>query len=147
IIADEPVSALDVSIQAQIINLLQDLRASYNQTQLFISHDLAVVRHLADRIAVMYRGKFAEYGSESDLFLQPRHPYTILLLDSIPVPGKGRKKRGGNDDEGIERQPEIEGCAFFPRCPRRLDTCMAAVPELREVNEGHGVACFNPVAG
>ncbi|MBN1575127.1 MAG: ABC transporter ATP-binding protein [Chitinispirillaceae bacterium] len=144
IIADEPVSALDVSIQAQIINLMQDLRTGCRQTQLFISHDLAVVRHMADRIAVMYRGKFAEYGSESDLFLHPCHPYTILLLDSIPVPGKGRKQRGGNAAEEIDRQPEVAGCAFYPRCPRRLDKCRATVPELREVKKGHGVACFNP---
>ncbi|MBN1757075.1 MAG: ABC transporter ATP-binding protein [Chitinispirillaceae bacterium] len=145
IIADEPVSALDVSIQAQIINLLQDLRASRSLTQLFISHDLAVVRHLADRIAVMYRGKIVEYGSENDLFTSPRHPYTVLLLESVPIPGKGRKKRGATVSEDAERQQAVPGCSFYPRCPRRRDVCIQQEPELTEVKPGHGWACFNPV--
>lgn len=146
IIADEPVSALDVSIQAQIINLLQDLRSSRNQTQLFISHDLAVVRHLADRIAVMYRGKIVEYGNENDLFTTPRHPYTMLLLESVPIPGKGRKKRGSTDSEDLQRSAPVSGCSFYPRCPRRLDTCATTIPELSEVQPGNAMACFNPIA-
>jgi oligopeptide transport system ATP-binding protein len=144
IIADEPVSALDVSIQAQIINLMQDLRSAFQLTQLFISHDLAVVRHLADRIAVMYRGKIVEYGNEHDLFGSPRHPYTIVLLDSVPVPGKGRKKRGGTASEDAERNQQVPGCSFYPRCPRRLDECLHTVPELKELKPGSGAACFNP---
>ena len=145
IIADEPVSALDVSIQAQIINLLQDLRTSRNQTQFFISHDLAVVRHLADHIAVMYHGKIVEYGNENDLFTAPRHPYTVLLLESVPVPGKGRKKRGATASEDVQRQQEVTGCSFYPRCPRRRDECRTAVPVLSEVKPGNGMACFNPI--
>jgi oligopeptide/dipeptide ABC transporter ATP-binding protein len=148
IIADEPVSALDVSIQAQIIKLLQDLRTTCKQTQLFISHDLALVRHMADHIAVMYRGKIVEYGTESDLFLRPRHPYTILLLESVPVPGKGRKLRGGTGtaaSEEADRQPDINGCSFYPRCPRRREECLMTIPQLRVMKEGNGVACFNPV--
>lgn len=146
IIADEPVSALDVSIQAQIINLLQDLRASYKQTQLFISHDLAVVRHMADRIAVMYRGKIVEYGEEADLFLRPRHPYTVLLLESVPAPGKGRKRRcGGTASEESDRQPVDAGCPFYPRCPGKRNDCRLTIPELRETSEGRGEACLFPV--
>lgn len=143
IIADEPVSALDVSIQAQIINLLQELRATFNQSMLFISHDLAVVRHIADRVAVMYMGRIVEYGSESDLFLRPHHPYTHLLLDSIPIAGKGRKRRGKIDAEDNARQLHDCGCSFYPRCSRRLDTCLSTRPELTECEIGHGVACFN----
>lgn len=143
VIADEPVSALDVSIQAQIINLLQELRSTFNQSMLFISHDLAVVRHIADMVAVMYMGRIVEYGSESDLFLHPHHPYTHLLLESIPVPGKGRKRRGKIDAEDNARQQPDCGCSFYPRCPKRLDECLSTRPELAESELGHGVACFN----
>lgn len=143
IIADEPVSALDVSIQAQIINLLQELRSSFNQTQFFISHDLAVVRHIADDIAVMYHGRIVEYGNESALFSHPKHPYTHLLLESVPVPGKGRKKRGtGFAPEYAAR--DIAGCPFYPRCPRRQEECRLTSPVLRETTHTTGVACFNP---
>jgi oligopeptide/dipeptide ABC transporter ATP-binding protein len=144
IIADEPVSALDVSIQAQIINLLQDLRSSLHQTQLFISHDLAVIRHIADHIAVMYQGRIVEYGNESDIFNYPKHPYTHLLLESVPIPGKGRKKRGGSSGFEIAPREVLHGCSFFPRCPRRQDECRLTSPKLREVKHGSGVACFNP---
>lgn len=143
IIADEPVSALDVSIQAQIINLMQELCSRYRQTQLFISHDLAVVRHIASTIAVMYRGTIVEYGSEADLFSRPRHPYTIMLLDSVPIPGKGRKQRGNAlpDDSGT--MPPVSGCQFFHRCPRRLDDCKTIRPILTATSSTQ-VACFNP---
>lgn len=145
IIADEPVSALDVSIQAQIINLLQDLRTIYNQTQLFISHDLAVVRHLANTVAVMYQGKIVEYGTESALFDKPRHPYTHLLLDSVPVPGKGRKKRRAEPDNDIEPSlPTGSGCSFYKRCPKRTDVCKDTIPQLTEYQKSCGHACFNP---
>ena len=145
IIADEPVSALDVSIQAQIINLMQELRTSLGQTQLFISHDLAVVRHIADRIAVMYKGRIVEYGTESDLFLHPAHPYTILLLESVPVAGKGRKKRGSVPALDETAKPaQLRGCPFYPRCTRSLRECTMTMPELREFRPGNGVACLNP---
>ena len=148
IIADEPVSALDVSIQAQIINLLLDLKTRRKQTQLFISHDLAVVRHMADRIAVMYQGKIVESGSEAALFGSPRHPYTLLLLDSVPVPGKGRKKHDPAtvaEDAGMPGA--TEGCSFYPRCPRRRDECRKSVPPLTAGAAGAtAAACFNPVS-
>lgn len=147
IIADEPVSALDVSIQAQIINLLQDLRTEYNQTQLFISHDLAVVRHLADSIAVMYRGKIVEYGKESAIFDKPRHPYTRLLLDSVPIPGIGRTKRFSDavpEEETEVSRGKVSGCSFYPRCPRRTGTCLENIPPLKEYRPDCGHACFNP---
>lgn len=145
VIADEPVSALDVSIQAQIINLLQDLKNAYNQTLLFISHDLALVRHLADRLAVMYLGKIVESGTESQLFDSPMHPYTRLLLDSIPLPGIGRKTKGSLNRDEREIAPVEKGCSFFPRCPRKKQECMENVPSLVDKGEGHLVSCFNPL--
>ncbi len=145
IIADEPVSALDVSIQAQIINLLRELRAANDQTQLFISHDLAVVRHIADRIAVMYRGSIVEDASESELFTHPLHPYTVLLLESVPVPGRGRKQRGSTIQVELEPGRELRGCPFFQRCSRRTGQCGETIPPLRKVSEGHLAACLNPV--
>jgi len=147
IIADEPVSALDVSIQAQIINLLQQLKNQLSQTQLFISHDLAVVRHIADTIAVMYRGKIVESGREKDLFDHPFHPYTHLLLESVPVPGKGRLKRKTQKSADDAVSSEIPpGCAFYPRCPRRRDVCRETIPALESTNDTtHTVACFNRI--
>jgi len=144
IIADEPVSALDVSIQAQIINLLLELKKTYNQTQLFISHDLAVVRHIADTIAVMYMGKIVEQGDENDLFSHPLHPYTLLLLDSIPVPGKGRKRRGAAIVDDSDKNLTSFGCSFYPRCPRRKEVCSSTAPSLTPTSKTHMVACFNP---
>jgi oligopeptide/dipeptide ABC transporter ATP-binding protein len=145
LIADEPVSALDVSIQAQIINLLQDLKKAYNQTLLFISHDLALVRHLADRLAVMYLGKIAESGTESQLFDSPMHPYTRLLLDSVPLPGIGRTTKGSVSRDEREIAPVKNGCSFYPRCPRKKKECMENVPPLLDRGEGHLVSCFNPL--
>lgn len=144
IIADEPVSALDVSIQAQIINLLQDLQRTYNQTLLFISHDLALVRHIANRLAVMYLGKIVESGTESQLFDSPMHPYTSLLLDSIPLPGIGRTKKGTFNRDERELAPQVKGCSFYPRCPRRKQECTEFTPALIDKGEGHLVSCFNP---
>lgn len=145
IVADEPVSALDVSIQAQIINLLQDLQSTYNQTLLFISHDLAVVRHVANRLAVMYLGKIAESGTENHIFSSPRHPYTALLLESIPVPGKGRSNRGKVLSDDREKTGPENGCSFYSRCPRRIDECLQRCPELVDAGDNHLVACFNPL--
>ncbi|NLW32428.1 MAG: ABC transporter ATP-binding protein [Fibrobacter sp.] len=143
IIADEPVSALDVSIQAQIINLLQDLRSSFNQTLLFISHDLAVVRHIADRLAVMYLGKIVESGTETQIFDSPSHPYTSLLLQSIPVPGKGRRNRNITISEDKNKIAAERGCSFFERCPLRTDNCLDRHPPLQDIGDGHLVSCYN----
>ncbi|MDR2694327.1 MAG: ATP-binding cassette domain-containing protein [Chitinispirillales bacterium] len=148
IVADEPVSALDVSIQAQIINLLQDLQRRYSQTMLFISHDLAVVRHIADRIAVMYRGKIMEMGDNEAIFASHAHPYTELLLKSVPTAGTGTvvtatpKVSTIGDDKDVSTTGNGAGCAFYPRCPRRCDRCVNETPELNDLGSGHFVACF-----
>jgi oligopeptide transport system ATP-binding protein len=144
IIADEPVSALDVSIQAQIINLLQELQSTYNQTMLFISHDLAVVRHLANRLAVMYLGHIVETGTENQIFSRPLHPYTRLLLDSVPVPGRGRNRKDPVSTEERTGDVPETGCSFYPRCSRRKDDCLAAFPPLTERADGHATACYFP---
>lgn len=141
IIADEPVSALDVSIQAQIINLLQDLQKSRNLTQLFISHDLAVVRHIANKVAVMYLGKIIESGTEEQIFTNPLHPYTNLLLDSIPIPGKGRLKKNISPAEPDNRSAG-KGCAFFPRCPIGSNACLDVIPQLKDCGDNHQCACI-----
>ena len=146
IVADEPVSALDVSIQAQIINLLQDLQRRYNQTMLFISHDLAVVRHIANRIAVMYRGKIMETGDNEAVFASHAHPYTELLLKSVPAVGAGinaaPKTSAAGDDKDALTASVGDGCAFYPRCPRRCDKCANETPELKDLGNGHFAACF-----
>jgi oligopeptide/dipeptide ABC transporter ATP-binding protein len=145
IVADEPVSALDVSIQAQIINLLRDLQRRYNQTMLFISHDLAVVRHIADRIAVMYRGKIMEMGDNEDIFAAHAHPYTELLLKSVPTAGAGlsvKHREPVNGDDKDASAASDGGCAFYPRCPRRRDRCAEETPELNGLRNGHFAACF-----
>jgi oligopeptide/dipeptide ABC transporter ATP-binding protein len=144
IVADEPVSALDVSIQAQIINLLQDLQRRYNQTMLFISHDLAVVRHIADRIAVMYRGKIMEMGSNEDIFTSHAHPYTELLLKSVPTAGTGITAAPKAPIIGDDKDAAASGgngCAFYPRCPKHSDRCAGEVPELNDLGNGHFAAC------
>jgi len=149
IIADEPVSALDVSIQAQIINLLQDLQIKHRQTQLFISHDLAVVRQMANRLAVMYQGRICETGTEHQVFTNPLHPYTRLLLDSVPLPGKGRSSRGLTTAVTEEKDTvQLDNCClFYPRCNRRKKECFESKPEIKDLEKGHAVACFNPLAG
>ncbi|MEJ5187966.1 MAG: oligopeptide/dipeptide ABC transporter ATP-binding protein [Breznakiellaceae bacterium] len=145
ILADEPVSALDVSIQAQILNLFKDLQQELGLTYLFIAHDLAVVRYISHRIAVMYLGVIVELADSSALFEKPLHPYTQALLSAAPVP-----------DPAIERQrkrillsgdvpsPDRErfGCYFYDRCPRRMEKCRNAIPQLVSVDEHHQVACF-----
>ena len=142
IIADEPVSALDVSIQAQIINLLQDLQKSHQQTQLFISHDLAVVRHIANKLAVMYMGHIVEMGTEEQVFTNPLHPYTTLLLESIPIPGKGRTTKNGQSLIDKDYKNTGSGCTFYPRCPKRKNECLDNAPELIDRGEGHQCACL-----
>lgn len=145
IIADEPVSALDVSIQAQIINLFQDLQDEFDLTYIFISHDLSVVRHIADTVGVMYLGKMMELASKDVLFENPLHPYTQALLSAVPVP---KKERGMRKREKIVLKGEIPspsnpptGCVFHTRCPQVMEECKNIVPEFKEVSEGHRVAC------
>jgi oligopeptide transport system ATP-binding protein len=142
VVADEPVSALDVSIQAQILNLLKDLQAEFNLTYLFISHDLSVVEHLCDRIAVMYLGKIVELAPRDELFANPLHPYTRALLEAIPRVGTGKRtmKRSLEGEVPSPINPPA-GCHFHPRCPRRHEGCDQAYPELREIRPGHFVAC------
>jgi oligopeptide/dipeptide ABC transporter ATP-binding protein len=143
IIADEAVSALDVSIQAQIINLLQDLQQEFGITLLFISHDLSVVKHISDRVAVMYLGKIVEIALKSDLFSRPRHPYTQALLSAIPVPDPKLRKKGkilmGDVPSPINPPP---GCRFHPRCPHRMEICDKKQPPLKDLGNGHSVACY-----
>jgi peptide/nickel transport system ATP-binding protein len=142
IVADEPVSALDVSIQAQILNLMQDLQEELNLTYLFIAHDLSVVEHIADRVAVMYVGRLVEISETEDLYLNPKHPYTEALLSAVPTP-----------DPRIKSEPIIlpgevanpanppPGCYFHPRCKYAKDICKQETPPLEEVTPGHFAAC------
>lgn len=145
IIADEPVSALDVSIQAQVINLLQDLQQEFRLTYLFISHNLSVVEHISDRVAVMYLGKIVEVASRENLYQRPLHPYTEALLSALPVPNpKGRKRRIILPGDVPSPLQTPRGCHFHPRCLHRSACCEDSYPPLHEEEEGHLVACFHP---
>lgn len=147
VVCDEPVSALDVSVQAQIIGILAEMRERYSLTLLFIAHDLAVVKNVSDRVAVMYLGKIVEVARSDDLYLSPCHPYTTALLSAIPIP-----------DPHVEEQPldlygELpspinppSGCRFRTRCPRAAEVCAAVEPELKTVADGHLAACHFPNA-
>ena len=144
IVADEPVSALDVSIQAQIINLLQDLKTEFGLTYLFIAHDLAVIRHVSDRVAVMYRGKLVETAPAATLYAAPRHPYTQLLLRSVPVPdpkAEAERRRGVAGAEVVNGEAIEGGCPFAARCPKAQFPACATAPALADKASDHQVAC------
>lgn len=142
IIADEPVSALDVSIQAQVLNLMQDLQKKFNLTYIFIAHDLGVVRHISDRIGVMYLGKMVEVSESDELHHNPLHPYTQALLSAVPIPDPDFQKEEKvlEGDMPSPANPP-SGCAFHTRCPFKMDICMKKEPVLQEVEKGHSVAC------
>ena len=142
IVADEPVSALDVSIQAQIINLLKELQQEFGLTLLFVAHDLSVVKHISDRVAVMYLGKIVEMAEKKALFREPRHPYTQALLSAIPVPDPRQRKQQEiimGDVPSPINPPQ--GCRFHTRCPKVMDICKMEEPILKEIKPDCFVAC------
>jgi oligopeptide/dipeptide ABC transporter ATP-binding protein len=147
IVADEPVSALDVSIQAQVVNLLDDLQEEFNLSYLFVAHDLSVVQHISDRVVVMYLGKIMEDANKHDLFRAPRHPYTKALLSAVPVPdpkkSRTREKIILQGDLPSPMNPPA-GCVFNTRCWKVQEQCRVEVPPLIQIGNGHRLACHFP---
>jgi oligopeptide/dipeptide ABC transporter ATP-binding protein len=149
IVADEPVSALDVSIQAQVLNLLSDLQEDFGLTYVFIAHDLGVVRHISNRIAVMYLGRIVEVSPAEELYTQPIHPYTEALIGAIPIPDPDAGLRTGASMIGGDVPSAIDppkGCRFHPRCRYATDICRQVEPELEDHGAGHAAACHHPLA-
>jgi len=146
VVADEPVSALDVSIQSQVINLMKDLQKEMGLSYLFISHDLSVVRHISDRIGVMYLGDLVELSEKKEMFDNPRHPYTHALLSAIPQPDPTRKRDRvilSGDIPSPANPPQ--GCKFHTRCPKAVDKCKKDIPEFRDIGNKHFIACHFPM--
>jgi oligopeptide/dipeptide ABC transporter ATP-binding protein len=145
IVCDEPVSALDVSIQAQVINLLEELQERLNLTYLFIAHDLSVVRHISDRVAVMYLGHIVEIADRNEMYENPLHPYTKALLSAVPIPDpvvESQREHMIITGEVPSPMNPPKGCVFNTRCPIAIDDCHTEMPELREVSPEHWVACL-----
>lgn len=145
IVCDEPVASLDVSVQAHVINLLRDIRETKHLSLIFISHDLAVVRNVSDRVAVLYMGKIAEIGPADPIYQRPAHPYTRMLLEAVPIPDASHKLIPGSG--GTEMPSQLDppsGCRFRTRCPRAAQICADEVPQLRPMPSGQFVACHDP---
>ena len=143
VVADEPVSALDVSVQAQVINLMMDLQSEFGLTYLFVAHDLSVIRHITNRVAVMYVGQLVELAETDVLFTRPKHPYTALLLQAVPDPDPRMRDREREVISGEVANPAAppSGCYFHPRCPYVQDICREVTPQLEEIEPGHMVSC------
>ena len=144
IVADEPLSALDVSIQSQVLNLMKELQEAHSLAYLFISHDLAVVHHLADRVAVLYLGRLVEVAARDALFSHPAHPYTQALLDAVPRVGRRRARGAALKGEMPSPLRPPPGCVFHPRCPKAQDVCRTDPPALRDLQSGQLAACHFP---